>query len=313
MKNKLEQSFEQELKKRFVELNSSQLSMPVIDPGIKQKYLLKIKQLSNKPVSKSSVSRLTLWNNILHKEFRMGTIATIMIILGLVLGGTSATAYAAQDDLPNQFLYPVKLLTEDIQSGLTTNTQAKLDLALEFAETRINEIIQLKEEGLVPPEPVYANLEMQIQNAIMLSTQLGENNLEPALLQIRDRLQIQEQLMDKDDQSPTLLRTRTLLQERIQLIDTGLANLNGFYYEAQNGWENTPLMNQGENQNIKQQNQNQEQAPGNNQGPNLDGTTNNSGTVISTPTGNGVTTGGTNNPGYGYPTTTPKQNGSGKK
>ena len=313
MKNKQEQPFEKDLRGRIAEINSSQISMPTINPVVRQKYLLRVKQLTNQPVSKPSFSRLTLWNTIFHKEFRMGTIATIMIILGLVLGGTSATAYAAQDDLPNQFLYPVKLLTEEVQSGLTTDTQAKMELALEFAETRINEIIQLKEEGLLPPEPVYANLEMQIQNAIMLSTQLGESKLEPALLQIRDRLQIQEKLMGKGDQSPTLLRTRTLLQERIQLIDTGLGNLNGFYYEAQNGWENTPPMNQGEDQTIKKQEQIQEQAPGNNQGPNLDGTTNNSGTVISTPSGNGGTTGGNNNPGYGYPTTTPGQNGPGKK
>jgi hypothetical protein len=171
--------------------------------------------------------------------------------------------------------------------------------------------MQLKEEGLMPPEPVYANLEMQIQKAITLATQLGESNLEPALLQIRDRLQIQEKLVNQDGQDPILLRTRTLLQERIQLVNTGLGNLNGFFYEAQNGWENTPLMNQGDIQQNQEMNQNQEQAPRNNQEAITNGTTVVTGTPQSTNTGQGAT-GGSNNPGYGTSTKTPLQNGPGK-
>lgn len=274
--------------------------------------MLKANILAKKAVSKPPLSRPTKWITQFLKEVRMGTLATVMIILGLVLGGTSATAYASQDDLPNQFLYPVKLLSENIQAGLTSGNEAKLALALEFAETRIEEIVQLKAEGLMPPEPVYANLEMQIQRAITLATQLGESNLEPALLQIRDRLQIQEKLVSQDGQDPTLVRTRTLLQERIQLVNTGLGNLNGFYYEAQNGWENTPLMNQGETQQNQEMNQNQEKAPGNNQSPTTIGTTIETGTPQTINTGSGAT-GGSNNPGYGTPTKTPLQNGPGKK
>ena len=237
----------------------------------------------------------------------MGTLATIMIILGLMLGGTTATAYAAQDALPTDTLYPVKLLTEDIQFDLTGNTAAKLELALEFAETRISEIIQLKEEGLMPPEGVYAELENQIQQAILLSTQMGESNLEPALLQIRDRIQDQLKLMDGTGAGSILLRTRTLLQERVQLIETGLGNLNGFYFEAQNGWENTPLMNQGETQQNQTQNQNQEQNTGNNQSP----TTGIDYTATPEIQNMNGTSGGNENPGSGTSTKTPYQNGSG--
>lgn len=308
MNNKKSEKYEQEIRERLEELTATNNALPVLSPDIKRRYLLKANSLAKKAVSKPPISRPTIWTTQLFKEVRMGTIATIVIILGLVLGGTSATAYASQDDLPNQFLYPVKILSENIQAGLTTNNETKLALALEFAETRVDEIVQLKAEGLMPPEPVYANLEMQIQKAITLATQLGESDLEPALLKIRDRLQIQERLLSNDDQDPVLLRTRTLLQERIQLVNTGLGNLNGFYYEAQNGWENTPLMNQGENQQIQEMNQNQEQAPGNNQGPASNGATDGAGTPQSTNTGNGAT-GGSNNPGYGSPTKTPLQNG----
>jgi hypothetical protein len=97
---------------------------------------------------------------------------------------------------------------------------------------------------------------MKIQQAIQLATQLGEENLEPALLQIRERLQIQVQLLGEGNLEPVMLRTRETLRERIQLVDTGLGNISGFYSEAQNGWENTPLMNQGEDHQLQNQEQN---------------------------------------------------------
>ena len=255
MKKNKSIAFEKELESRLYDLAEAENSSVLISGDIRNEYLRKVNLISKKPVSKPILRRPRYWKLPILKELKMGTIATIMIILGLLLGGTTATAYAAQDALPTDTLYPVKVLTENIQADLTSNPDLKLELALQFAETRIDEINQLKEEGLMPPEPVYANLQMQIQRAIELATQLGEQSLEPALLQIRDRLQNQVQLLGEDSEDPVLLRTRTLLQERIQLVDTGLGNLNGFYYEAQNGWENTPLMNQGEDQQIQQQQQ----------------------------------------------------------
>jgi len=307
MKRISDQSFERELEKRLQELSSTEGVYPLLSTEVRNKYLRKANMISRHSVSKLTVSRHKEWNFPILKELKMGTLATIMIILGLMLGGTTATAYAAQDALPTDTLYPVKLLTEDIQFDLTGNTAAKLELALEFAETRISEIIQLKEEGLMPPEGVYAELENQIQQAILLSTQMGESNLEPALLQIRDRIQDQLKLMDGTGDGSILLRTRTLLQERVQLIETGLGNLNGFYFEAQNGWENTPLMNQGETQQNQIQNQNQEQNPGNNQSP----TTVIDYTATSEIQNMNGTSGGNENPGSGTSTKTPYQNGSG--
>jgi len=307
MKRISDQSFERELEKRLQELSSTEGLYPPLSAEVRNKYLRKANMISRHSVSKLNVSRHKEWNFPILKELKMGTLATIMIILGLMLGGTTATAYAAQDALPTDTLYPVKLLTEDIQFDLTGNTAAKLELALEFAETRISEIIQLKEEGLMPPEGVYAELENQIQQAILLSTQMGESNLEPALLQIRDRIQDQLKLMDGTGDGSILLRTRTLLQERVQLIETGLGNLNGFYFEAQNGWENTPLMNQGETQQNQIQNQNQEQNTGNNQSP----TTVIDYTATSEIQNMNGTSGGNENPGSGTSTKTPYQNGSG--
>lgn len=245
---------EEHLKKRLEELGEASAKQLPSRERIKRQFLSRVSYYSSKTVTNGSPVRHSSWMPFLNKERKMSTVVSLLLALGLLLGGTTATVYAAQDDLPNQMLYPVKLITENIQTDFAATSADKFELALQFAETRIDEILQLQSEGTMPPEPVYANLEMQIQRSIELATQQGETNLEAALLQIRDRLQTKLMLLDGSAETPTLLRTRTLLQERIQLVETGLGNLNGFYMEAQNGWENTPLMNAGENTQIQQQN-----------------------------------------------------------
>jgi hypothetical protein len=258
MRPTIEPEGDGEIEKRVHELASSVQRKPAAATQARAKFVTQANAIHQSRVSKSLSKRPNYWRLPILKEFKMGTITAVLLILGLLLGGTTATAYASQDAMPDGVLYPVKLVTEGLQSDLSGSPDAKLELALQFAETRIEEITQLQEEGLMPPESVFLNLQMQIQQAIQLATQLGEENLEPALLQIRERLQIQVQLLGEENLEPVMLRTRETLHERIQLVDTGLGNLNGFYSEAQNGWENTPLMNQG----VDQQLQNQEQNAG---------------------------------------------------
>ena len=256
MRPKIETESDGEIEKRIHELTSVAQRKPAAANQARAKFLTQANAIHQSRVSKSLNKRPNYWRLPILKEFKMGTITAVLLILGLLLGGTTATAYASQDAMPDGVLYPVKLVTEGLQSDLSGSPEAKLELALQFAETRIEEIAQLREEGLMPPESVFLNLQMQIQQAIQLATQLGEENLEPALLQIRERLQNQVQLLGEGNLEPVMLRTRETLQERIQLVDTCLGNLSGFYSEAQNGWENTPLMNQGEEQQLQNQEQN---------------------------------------------------------
>jgi hypothetical protein len=256
MKPKIETETDGEIEKRVHELAAVAHRKPAAAIQARAKFLTQANAIHQSRVSKSLSKRPIYWKLPILKEFKMGTITAVLLILGLLLGGTTATAYASQDAMPDGVLYPVKLVTEGLQSDLASSPEAKLEFALQFAETRIQEITQLQEEGLMPPESVFLNLQMQIQQAIQLATQLGEENLEPALLQIRERLQIQLQTLGEGNLDPVMLRTRETLRERIQLVDTGIGNINGFYNEAQNGWENTPLMNQGEDQQLQNQEQN---------------------------------------------------------
>ena len=60
-------------------------------------------------------------------------LTTMIVTLAIALGGTSLTAYAAQESLPNQPLYTVKTITEDLQLQLTNQAENQLKLAIKFA------------------------------------------------------------------------------------------------------------------------------------------------------------------------------------
>jgi formate dehydrogenase maturation protein FdhE len=79
----------------------------------------------------------------------MKKVAVILaVVVTLLVLGTSA-AYAAQDSLPGETLYPVKLGTEQVMMLLSRDEVVKAERALSFTERRIGEIEALVAEGRV--------------------------------------------------------------------------------------------------------------------------------------------------------------------
>jgi len=66
-----------------------------------------------------------------------------MAIFGLIAALLGGTGVAAQQSLPNQFLYPVKLATEQVQLVLTPSVEGKIKAHLSFANKRLEEAKQL--------------------------------------------------------------------------------------------------------------------------------------------------------------------------
>lgn len=86
--------------------------------------------------------------------------AVIIIILG-----TSGVAFASQNSLPGNTLYPVKLLTEDIRSSLTVSPGAKAKLQTDFAARRVGEVKLLLEENVAEPQKIDIAMSRLQQNA----------------------------------------------------------------------------------------------------------------------------------------------------
>ncbi len=196
----------------------------------RSQYLNQITALreSVSPVGKNRHKR---WNQIplfrRKEKFSMAaTITTIILVMTLVLGGTGGSVYAAQSSLPDDTLYPLKLFAENMQEAFTSNTGAEMELQLQFANRRMEEIAAMNGEGKAPPEAVVEQLRIRLDNALRLASSMDEENITPALLRIREQLRIQEQallqLSGDETKTPLLLRTREMLQEQIRLVDSGL-------------------------------------------------------------------------------------------
>jgi hypothetical protein len=149
-------------------------------------------------------------------------LATIMIILTVGLGGSGITVAAAQASLPDELLYPVKLLSEEIQQDFTPE-ESQWETALHFADRRMSELTQMVLGGDTPPESLQALYQSQVENAVKLTANLPEEIALVAREQIRMRLLVHEQMMTQlMAQAPaegSLLQIREMIQTRIQWVE----------------------------------------------------------------------------------------------
>ncbi len=204
-------------------------------------------QAGQAPVSATVLSRLNGWiariRNPFQREERysmFATLSSILVILALVFGGAGATVYAAQDSLPDQWLYPIKTATEDVRLELTRQAQQRLELALSFADRRVGEIVALRAAGEAIPQGVANRLESQINLALRIAAGMDPEHLPQALLQIRSHLARQERLMEMaqngmagaDD--PLLSRVRAMLREQNRRVEQGLQEPERFRYQWRN-------------------------------------------------------------------------------
>lgn len=159
------------------------------------------------------------------------TLTSVLLAIGLLLGGGGAATAAAQTSQPDQPLYAVKLISEDLRLDLASNPQAKYQLALDFADRRVAEIESSTESGEILPASVEDRYQSQIQAAIQNATGLPDEQAIQALEQVRVRLQSQQQAMlaAESAANPQALqsvqRSREMINERLTWVEQGLQNL----------------------------------------------------------------------------------------
>lgn len=231
-----------ELDPRLAELLDGLKSVPERDPRAalrgKNKFLAEA-------VSLSESRRHSGWTTIFQnkkEKFSMNILVSALIIAGLLFGG-GATVSAAQDALPTDALYTVKLLSEDAQLWLNGDPAVEIELLMQQAQTRTQEVAALNAEGIVPPTALAARAQERIQQALEVAAMLDKTEVPSALLQIRDQLQTQDRLLSQlqdgtcADCEPILLQTRDMLRDQLRLVEDGLADPAGFIHRnrAQNG------------------------------------------------------------------------------
>ncbi len=170
---------------------------------------------------------------------RMSTLATILVILSLVFGGSTATIAAAQSALPDQPLYQLKLVSEDVGEKLAFENQIRFELALQFASRRLAEMEKLMLKGETPPEEVLTRYQNQMQNALRLAANMPEEDFTPALLRLRETLRQQEQIVRRLQELqpglPLVKQLMAMIQTRLQLAENGLQDPLEFRNQVRTG------------------------------------------------------------------------------
>lgn len=167
------------------------------------------------------------WINISSRQTSLARLAPVLLILCLLVGGTGATVYAAQDSLPNTPLYPVKILSEDARIALAFQPETKLDLLLGYADRRVDEIAALHLQGAPPPESLTSRLYQQLDEALGLGAEMPDPGLAQALERVEATLQNQRQTLTRvqaqvaEPAKLVLARVQVMLEERQSLIEIG--------------------------------------------------------------------------------------------
>lgn len=161
----------------------------------------------------------------------INTLTTILLTISLFLSGGAATVAAAQSSQPDQLLYGIKLFSEDALLDVTTNPEAQFSLSLDYVDRRGAEILQLIEEGNTPSADLLAQYQSQMEQATRYAVNLPEDQAIQALAMLQARLETQEQAMTQLQNKGTaqavmeMAQVQSMLQERMQLLETGQANL----------------------------------------------------------------------------------------
>ena len=100
------------------------------------------------------------------------TSAIVLAVLLVISASGTGTAYASQDSLPGDALYPVKMATENFRRIFTFDETARVELELAFADTRLEEMKTLASKN---PGEIHSALSGYIANVDMAAGKAEEN------------------------------------------------------------------------------------------------------------------------------------------
>jgi hypothetical protein len=224
----------EELDPRLADLLGELKSVPARDLQVaareKNKFLAEAVSLSE--------NRCHIWwATIFHQKEKlaMNLIVSTLAIVGLLFGG-NATVAAAQDDLPTDALYQIKLISEDARLWFNTDPAAEVDMLMQQSQTRTEEMAALNSMGVIPPAALTTRTQDRINQALQVVSTLDETRVTDSLLQVRKHLQTQDHLLSQQQDGTCaeceqiLEQTRDMLRTQLADVEAGLADPQGFIH-----------------------------------------------------------------------------------
>jgi hypothetical protein len=187
-----------------------------------------MEHIHNERESRKSFLRMPLRNAWVR-------VSAIVLAIVLVLGASgTGTAYASQDSLPGEMLYPVKTLTEDFRIWLETDKAAEAALVLEFADRRLTEM-----EKLTVQAPEYLSIassgyEKNLSTAFEKIGQIQEENryhetLEQCSVKMIGFVAAFDVIEDAIDETGTYIigQSREMTMNRYSLTIRSMSEIDG--------------------------------------------------------------------------------------
>ena len=157
-------------------------------------------------------SRLNGWVSGLTARFQFkkelshmfSVITTLILVFGVLFGGSGITLAAAQSSLPDQPLYGLKLWTEQVQYSLAgEDVESQMQLSMQFANRRMEEISAMLTNGNVSDQAALNRLQYryqaQIENSMRLAAGLpSEEEVLAALDETKTEIGVHIRKLDQD-------------------------------------------------------------------------------------------------------------------
>jgi hypothetical protein len=196
----------------------------------------------NASIPLKKTQRHNKWTNLIQGKERLPVVKPLIAVVVAVMlffSGTGVTVFAAQESLPAQTLYPLKIWSEDAILSLTASPTARLNYLLDFCDRRIDEMVDLLAAGSPIPESGVTRLETEMTQALELAAGMGNTQMTQQLEQIHLRamaqLRIINSLMTDAPESAMqiILNVRSLILEQIQITMMGQTDQREFRLEVQ--------------------------------------------------------------------------------
>jgi hypothetical protein len=213
-------------------------------------FLAEIAHLQAQPVSPGPFVRLQEWiahqvpqNPLQRKEQRRMSVLLVKatLILSMAFGSAGGAAALAANSLPDSPLYAAKLAVEQTRLNAATGPAEQAELHMTLAQVRVREMERQVLAGKVPDETTVLRLQMHLDQALQLASQLSDDSLLSFLTQARGTIQNQEQTLKQVQaravqpaQEP-LSQASSLLSQARQDVEAGLENPNTIRRRATEG------------------------------------------------------------------------------
>ena len=152
------------------------------------------------------------------------------ILLILLVGGGGLAVSSAQASYPGDFLYGVKTISEDIETGMMVKPENELTRVMDFTDRRVDEISHLLETQAAIPQRVQNRYQNQVENAIKLALAAPDNRVVADLTQLRERVKQQQEHLTSFGSRTSMNNLsvfeaiQSMLKERLGWIDSGIGN-----------------------------------------------------------------------------------------